>query len=110
MRGRPNNPAKAKAKARAHAKRAHFCSCGKRVFGNGGKAGHEDMHARKRDGERWISFEEWKTKFACYRDVDSAFCKGTCDGECQRFVERRRTEGERIVSSYLPDGVLIRME
>jgi hypothetical protein len=63
MRGRPNDPAKAKAKARKHAERAHFCDCGKRVFGNGGKASHAGMHGRRDDGHRWIGHEQWTALF-----------------------------------------------
>ena len=40
MRGRPNDPNRAKAKARAHAKRVWFCPCGKKCRGNGGISSH----------------------------------------------------------------------
>lgn len=63
MRGRPNDPAKAKAKARAHAKRGHFCDCGKVVFGNGGNASHADMHKRRGDGHHCITSEAWTKLF-----------------------------------------------
>ena len=72
MRGRPNDPAKARAKARAHAKRAHHCSCGQIVHGNGGKASHAAMHERNGDGwirdmrpegHHYISREQHRTKF-----------------------------------------------
>ncbi len=49
MRGRPNDPHRARAKAQAHAKHAYFCSCGKIVRGNGGKASHAYMHERRGD-------------------------------------------------------------
>lgn len=74
MRGRPNDPVRARAKARAHAKHAHFCSCGKVVHGNGGKAAHQAMHERK--GERrplgdpetagkfsWVSRDQFFDRF-----------------------------------------------
>lgn len=64
MRGRPNDPAKAKAKTRAHAKRAHFCDCGRFVHGNGGKSGHAWMHERRHDGHQWIGSDEWERRFA----------------------------------------------
>lgn len=41
-------------RARAHAKHAHYCSCGKVVWGNGGKAGHAYMHERRQDGHGFI--------------------------------------------------------
>lgn len=41
MRGRPNDPVRAKAKASAHAKHSHTCPCGRVVFGNGGWASHK---------------------------------------------------------------------
>lgn len=50
MRGRANDPVVRRAKARRHAERAHYCSCGKVVWGNGGKSSHAAMHARKGDG------------------------------------------------------------
>lgn len=41
MRGRPNDPVAARAKARAHAKHSHTCPCGRVVFGNGGWSSHK---------------------------------------------------------------------
>jgi len=55
MRGRPNDPVRAKAKARAHAKRAYFCSCGVTVHGNGARFSHANMHARRQDAHHWVS-------------------------------------------------------
>ena len=73
MRGRPNDPVKAKAKARAHAKHAHFCSCGMRVHGNGGKASHRAAHERRGDARQrggsetsgfgWITREMFYERF-----------------------------------------------
>lgn len=54
MKGRPNNPTVARAKARAHAKRSYACTCGKTVRGNGARASHRSMHARRGDGHRII--------------------------------------------------------
>ena len=44
---------------RAHANHAHYCSCGKVVNGNGGKAGHEYMHERRKDGHTWLTRAAW---------------------------------------------------
>ena len=63
MRGRANNPVVQKAKARAHAKREHYCSCGKVVWGNGGKSSHAAMHARRHDGFHRITPEVWRARF-----------------------------------------------
>lgn len=37
-------------RARAHANRAYFCTCGAIVHGNGGKAGHAWMHENAPQG------------------------------------------------------------
>ena len=71
MRGRANSEVVRLAKARKHAKRSYFCSCGKIVHGNGGKASHAAMHERKgewrqRGGETgftWISADTHRAKF-----------------------------------------------
>lgn len=42
------------ARAQAHAKHIYYCSCGKVVSGNGGKASHEYMHERRGDLHSWI--------------------------------------------------------
>jgi hypothetical protein len=50
-------------RASAHAKHPYYCSCGKIVFGNGGKAGHAYMHERRTDGHRWIGQSQWRAQF-----------------------------------------------
>ena len=61
-------------RASAHARHGHYCSCGKVVFGNGGKASHEAMHVRRRDwkhgpqgafatGFHWLTHTAWLGKF-----------------------------------------------
>ena len=47
-------------KAQAHAKHAHFCSCGFVVHGNGAKAKHGEMHKCKGDGHHWWSRTAWE--------------------------------------------------
>lgn len=47
-------------KAQAHAKHAHFCSCGFVVHGNGAKAKHGEMHKRKGDDHHWWSRTAWE--------------------------------------------------
>lgn len=49
-----------RSRAQAHAKHAHFCSCGRVVHGNGAKAAHRAMHARAGDGHHWCGSELWK--------------------------------------------------
>lgn len=39
----------------AHAKHAWFCTCGKVVRGNGGRANHVWMHERREDGHYGIT-------------------------------------------------------
>ena len=34
---------------------AYFCSCGKVVHGNGGRAGHAYMHEQRKDGHHEVS-------------------------------------------------------
>jgi hypothetical protein len=47
-------------KARAHAKRQHFCTCGKIVRGNGAKAQHQAMHLRRDDSHRYVTEDYWR--------------------------------------------------
>lgn len=48
---------------RAHANHARYCSCGKVVYGNGGRWSHHDMHERRADGHRYISYSAWQERF-----------------------------------------------
>lgn len=41
-------------RASAHTKHAFYCSCGKVVHGNGGKAGHAYMHEQAKDGHQFV--------------------------------------------------------
>ncbi len=50
-------------RAQAHAKHAHYCSCGKIVRGNA-KANHKAMHARRADSHHWILADAWLYRFA----------------------------------------------
>lgn len=59
----PRNHNRRRAMRRQHAVHAHYCSCGKVVHGNGGKAGHGYMHARHADGHRWITSRTWDERF-----------------------------------------------
>ena len=86
MRGRPSDPTRARAKARAHAKRGHYCDCGRKVFGNGGKANHEGMHRRRGDGHRWMSSDAWSARFKS-SDPEPCTCKH--DKSEHRLVESR---------------------
>ena len=52
--------AKVRAPNSNHAQNAHYCSCGKVVWGNGGKVGHENSHKRRQDGHDWITPDEWR--------------------------------------------------
>jgi hypothetical protein len=49
--------------ARAHAKRCHYCDCGKTARGNGGKYVHQQMHIRRGDGHRYINRDEFVRRF-----------------------------------------------
>ena len=51
--------AKVRAANSNHAMNGHYCSCGKVVWGNGGKAGHQNSHKRKQDSHAWLTKEEW---------------------------------------------------
>lgn len=64
---------------RAHTKHKDYCTCGKIVRGNGGRASHREMHRRKGDGHHTITREawcdmmakqspEWKAGIRAYRD------------------------------------------
>ena len=71
MRGRANDPNVQRAKSSRHARRAHYCSCGKIVRGNGGAASHRAMHDRKGDGydratrtgHGWLTMDQHRAKF-----------------------------------------------
>ena len=50
--------------ARAHAKRAHHCTCGKTVHGNGAEFMHRQSHERKGEwrtvgGHYYMTYIEW---------------------------------------------------
>jgi hypothetical protein len=47
----------------AHAKYAYYCTCGKVVHGNGGRASHEYMHERKQDGHRFVTERSFRERF-----------------------------------------------
>ena len=72
MRGRAKDPVAQRAKSSRHAKRAHCCSCGKIVHGNGGKTAHAAMHERRGEwhkpfiadsGYTYISADAHRAKF-----------------------------------------------
>ena len=45
--------------ASAHANHEFYCTCGKIVRGNGGRAGHAWMHERRGDGHYYTSSTRW---------------------------------------------------
>jgi hypothetical protein len=50
--------------ARAHAKRAYHCTCGKKVHGNGARHMHKAMHVRKGEwridsGHYYMTYSEY---------------------------------------------------
>jgi hypothetical protein len=49
-------------RAKRHARIPHYCSCGKIVHGNGGKAAHKAMHVRAKDGHRWLTIEQFQQR------------------------------------------------
>jgi hypothetical protein len=48
---------------RKHATYAHFCSCGRVVFGNGAQASHRAMHERRGDGHHYLIRSAWVERF-----------------------------------------------
>lgn len=52
-----------KQRAQAHAKHGFFCSCGRIVHGNGGKAQHAYMHEQADDGHRYMIRRAWIERF-----------------------------------------------
>ncbi len=50
-------------RARAHARRAYCCSCGRVVHGNGAKHSHRAKHQRAGDTHGYISMEEFDRRF-----------------------------------------------
>lgn len=53
-------------RAKAHARRGYFCSCGAIVHGNGGKHNHREMHRRVQDGHRYVTSEQYRRIFPSY--------------------------------------------
>lgn len=49
---------------RAHTKHKDYCSCGRVVYGNGGRAIHRAMHERKKDGHRPLVEDAWRAMMA----------------------------------------------
>lgn len=58
-----------KQRAQAHAKHGFFCSCGRIVHGNGGKAQHAYMHEQASDGHRWMMRSAWLARFPGATDL-----------------------------------------
>ncbi len=54
---------------RAHARYAAYCSCGRVVHGNGGKAIHRLMHERNGDGHHALIRDEWIKRFSVAPDT-----------------------------------------
>lgn len=44
---------------RAHVLHKTYCTCGKVVCGNGGRASHRAMHERRKDGHHGITRDAW---------------------------------------------------
>ena len=47
---------------RAHTKHQGYCTCGKVVSGNGGIFNHGQMHRRRDDGHRFMTYSAWAAK------------------------------------------------
>lgn len=67
------------ARARAHAKHPGYCSCGRVVWGNGGKSQHKWMHEQRHDGHGFISKEQWRVIAATLPPVVKLFGIGKGD-------------------------------
>lgn len=52
-----------KQRAQAHAKHGFFCTCGRIVHGNGGKAQHKYMHEQAGDGHRYMTSAGFQARF-----------------------------------------------
>ncbi len=63
MRGRANDPNVQRAKSSRHARRAHYCSCGKIVRGNGGQSAHQAAHDRRNETDNFITVDAYRAKF-----------------------------------------------
>jgi hypothetical protein len=55
----PASSTRRKEMAKAHAKRAWYCTCGKIVHGNGGEHMHREMHARKGDAHYYMTYSDY---------------------------------------------------
>lgn len=53
------NESRRLAMRKAHTRYKGYCTCGKKVSGNGGKSMHEAMHARKQDAHHFVTYEKW---------------------------------------------------
>jgi len=67
-----------------HAKHGFFCSCGKVVHGNGAKAMHHAMHARKQDGHRYVSRERWLAETDAGRQWTAEYERSRANGRNAR--------------------------
>lgn len=54
---------------RAHTKHRGYCTCGKVVRGNGGKFNHSQMHKRRADGHRFMTYSAWLERAATTRET-----------------------------------------
>ncbi len=48
---------------RAHTKHADYCTCGRVVRGNGGRASHRHMHHVDGDGHHGVTADVWRRMF-----------------------------------------------
>lgn len=58
------NESRRLAMARAHTRYKHYCSCGKVVHGNGGKANHTAMHRRRGDSDHYLTEDGYRALHA----------------------------------------------
>lgn len=46
-----------------HTRHATYCSCGRVVWGNGGRSQHREMHERRGDGHSGLTLDEFRRRF-----------------------------------------------
>lgn len=62
---------------RAHVKYRYYCTCGRVVCGNGGRASHRTMHVRAGDGHRYITQGAWEAMWT--KECETCLGSGAID-------------------------------
>lgn len=85
---------------RAHTKHVDHCTCGRNVCGNGGKAVHRAMHARRKDGHYSVVHDIWKEMFPGHDGRTERVPEVSLDVATASWKRRNAEVTERIAARH----------